>query len=483
MELHIVLDGAKDLSGQLYRQLREGIQSGHLAAGSKLPPTRILAEQLGVSRKTVSEAYARLRLESFLSGRVGSGTFVAEQAPRPLRLRSREDLASSAVVRRWEEMDTPLRHPAPDGRSRYEYIGGGSTKSQFPLEEWRRCVLHALRASAQVRGFYAPAEGLPVLREAIARHAAFTRGVKCSIGDMVVTNGAQQALDLLARVLVEPGCTVAVEDPGYPPARMLFASQGAQVHGVPVDAEGIVVAHIPSHARLIYVTPSHQFPLGMAMSPARRRALLERARAIGAIVIEDDYDSEFRYQGAAVDALQSMDQEGIVAYVGTFSKVLLPELRLGYVIAPPAIRKALVIAKHLSDWHSATTMQLTLAKFINDGYLQKHIRRCHAIYAVRRQKILDRIAGDLSPWLQAQPSDNGFHLSALFRRQVDLPALLKLARRLDVGLYPLDGFYRASPPPQGLIFGFGGIESLDIDPSLDLVRDILQQLDQAAPST
>ncbi|MES2115407.1 MAG: PLP-dependent aminotransferase family protein [Pseudomonadota bacterium] len=483
MELHVVLDGAKDLSGQLYRQLREGILSGHLAAGSRLPPTRMLAEQLGVSRKTVAQAYDRLRLENFLSGQVGRGTFVAAQAPATPRLRARDDLAGGAVVRRWEEMDTPLRHPAPEGRSRYEYIGGGSAKSQFPQAEWRRCVLHALRAGARARGFYDQAEGMPVLRAAIARHAAYTRGVKCDISDLVVTNGAQQALDLIARVLVEPGCTVAMEDPGYPPARMLFASQGARVRGVPVDEEGLLVAQIPADARLIYVTPSHQFPLGMAMSQARRRALLERAREIGAIVIEDDYDSEFRYQGQALDALQSMDEQGIVAYVGTFSKVLLPELRLGYVIAPPAIRKALVIAKHLADWHSATTMQLTLAKFIDDGYLQKHIRRCHGIYAARREKILERLAGDLSPWLEAVPSSAGFHLAALFRKPVDLPALLKLARRVDVGLYPLDGFYRAGPPLQGLIFGFGGIESLDIDPSLDLVRDILLQLDQAGPAT
>jgi GntR family transcriptional regulator/MocR family aminotransferase len=478
MELHIVLESGKDLSGQIYRQLRAGIQSGHLAAGSRLPPSRLLAEQLGVSRKTVSEAYDRLKLENFLSGQAGSGTFVSEQAAPAARVRERADLAGAAVVQRWEAMDTPLRHPAPEGRSRYEYIGGGSTKSQFPQEEWRRCVLHALRESAQARGFYAQAEGMPVLREAIARHAAFSRGVQCGAADVVVTNGAQQALDLVARVLVEPGSMVAVEDPGYPPARMLFASQGAQVVGVPVDEEGIIVDQIPRQARLIYVTPSHQFPLGMAMSAARRRALLDKARAIGAIIIEDDYDSEFRYEGKPVEALQSLDQEGIVAYVGTFSKVLLPELRLGYVMAPPAIRKALAIAKHLSDWHSASMMQLALAKFIDDGYLHKHIRRCHAIYAARRDKILARFDGDLSPWLQAVPSSAGFHLAALFRKRVDLPALLKLARRVDVGLYPLDGFYHAGQPQQGLIFGFGGIESLDIDPSLDLVRDILLQLDR-----
>ncbi|MES2103721.1 MAG: PLP-dependent aminotransferase family protein [Pseudomonadota bacterium] len=477
MEMHIVIKGDKDLAGQLYQQMKDGIQAGRLAAGSRIPPSRMLAEQLGISRKTVSTVYARLTDERLLTGQVGVGTFVSAQVPpRPRRL-GKSALAGAAVVQRWNDIATPLRHPATAGRSRYEYIGGSATKSQFPVDEWRRCVLFALRQDTELRGLYQQAEGAAMLRDAISRHIGYARGVKCSASDIIVTNGAQQALDLIARVLVEPGCVVAVEEPGYPPARLLFASQGAHVCGVPVDSEGIVVDRIPGDARLIYVTPSHQFPLGMAMSLQRRQALLDKAREIGAIIIEDDYDSEFRYEGRPTDSLQGMDQANIVAYVGTFSKVLLPELRLGYVVAPAEILNAIAVAKHLTDWHTASMTQYAIAKFIDDGYLAKHIRQCHGMYARRRDKILARFHTDLAEWFEVIPSVAGFHLAVLCKKKLDVALLIRLARRVDVGLYPLDGFYHFSEPRQGLVLGFGSIEALDIDFSLDLVRDILQQMD------
>lgn len=476
MELHVVIDGDKDLTGQLVRQLRDAIRAGRLAAGEKLPPSRLLAEQLGLSRKTVAEAYARLSFDKLLVGRVGSGTYVAEDL-RPTGVPAASPaLAGLATVERWRRMDTPLRHPAPAGHSRYEYIGGAPARSLFPHADWRRCVLHALREGARSRGLYGPAEGLPVLRDAIARHAAFSRGVRCGVDDIVVTQGAQQALDLVARVLVDPGCTVAVEEPGYPPARQLFAAQGAEVVGIPVDGEGMQADRIPEGTRLVYVTPAHQFPLGMPMSPRRREALLARAHAIGAIVIEDDYDCEFRYEGRPADSLQNMDTKGCVAFVGSFSKTLSPELRLGYLIAPQAILEAVGVAKHLSDWHTATPAQCALAKFIADGDLHKHIRRCHAVYAERRERIMRRFAGDLAPWFELVPATAGIHLAALCRHPVDMDMLLRLARRVDVGLYPLDPFYGFTEPRQGLMLGFGVIATEDIDPSLDRVRDILLQM-------
>jgi GntR family transcriptional regulator/MocR family aminotransferase len=275
---------------------------------------------------------------------------------------------------------------------------------------------------------------------------------------------------------VEPGSTVAVEEPGYPPARQLFASQGANVVGIPVDAEGIVVGAIPSDCRLIYVTPSHQFPLGMQMSLRRRKELLARALAMGAIVVEDDYDSAFLYKARPVDSLQSMDAHGIVAYVGTFSKVMMPELRIGYLVAPPAILQAVSTAKHLSDWHGSTLMQQALANFIADGHLQKHIRRCHNIYAARRDAILRRLHGDLSPWLEPVPIEAGFHMTALLRRAVDVPLLLRMARRMDVGLYSTAGFHADTPPAPALFFGFGAIDTLDIDEALNRVRQVLEEL-------
>ncbi|MBY8947860.1 MULTISPECIES: PLP-dependent aminotransferase family protein [unclassified Pseudomonas] len=476
MELHIVINGRKDLAAQLYQQLREAIAAGRLAAGAQLPPSRLLAAQLGVSRKTVSDTYATLTYEGLLVGKIGRGTFVNAWAPQPNRVQTATDLACAANLAKWQSLPSPMHHPTRDSTLRYEFIGGATSRNQFPQDEWRRCTQDALRRIAQNSGFYSQPEGLPALRSAIAGHIAFSRGVKCRDSDIVVTNGAQQALDLIARVVLEPGSIVAMEDPGYSPARQLFMAMGALVIGVPVDEQGIQVDQIPDGARLIYVTPSHQFPLGMPMSLPRREALLARAFELGAIIIEDDYDSEFRYEGRPTDSLQSMDSRGVVTYVGTFSKTLLPELRLGYAVVPPAIYGAVLKAKQLTDQHSSTLPQWALAKFISEGYLLKHIRRCHTVYAGRRERILQRLAADLSPWFEAVPTVAGFHMAALCKVPVNIPLLMELARQVEVGLYPLDVFFHDTPVRQGLIIGFGAIETLDIDPALDKVRDILQQI-------
>ncbi|AZE67481.1 GntR family transcriptional regulator / MocR family aminotransferase [Pseudomonas synxantha] len=476
MELHLVITGRKDLAAQLYQQLREAIATGRLSAGAQLPPSRLLAEQLGISRKTVSDTYATLTYEGLLVGKIGRGTFVNAWAPQPDRVQSATDLACAANLSKWAALPSPMRHPTDDDILRYEFIGGATTRNQFPQEEWRRCTQHALRRIAQHSGFYSQPEGLPALRSAIAGHIAFSRGVKCLDHDIVVTNGAQQALDLIARVVLEPGSIVAMEDPGYSPARQLFMAMGASVASVPVDDQGIRVKDIPEGTRLIYVTPSHQFPLGMPMSQPRREALLERAIELGAIIIEDDYDSEFRYAGRPTDSLQSMDTRGVVAYVGTFSKTLLPQLRLGYAVLPPAIYAAVLKAKQLTDQHCSTLPQWALAKFISEGYLLKHIRRCHSVYAGRRERILQRLAGDLSPWFEAVPTVAGFHMAALCKVPVDITLLIEMARQAGVGLYPLDVFYHDAPARPGLIIGFGAIETLDIDLALDKVRDILEQI-------
>ncbi|KWU52690.1 PLP-dependent aminotransferase family protein [Pseudomonas palleroniana] len=476
MELHLVINGRKDLAAQLYQQLREAIAAGRLSAGAQLPPSRLLAEQLGISRKTVSDTYATLTYEGLLVGKIGRGTFVNAWAPPPERLQTAADLACAANLEKWAALPSPMHHPTPEKTLRYEFLGGATTRNQFPQDEWRRCTQDALRRIALNSGFYSQPEGLPALREAIAGHIAFSRGVKCHANDIVVTNGAQQALDLIARVVVEPGTLVAMEDPGYSPARQLFTAMGARIADVPVDAQGIQVDQIPDDTRLIYVTPSHQFPLGMPMSLARREALLARALALGAIIIEDDYDSDFRYEGRPANSLQSMDNRGLVAYVGTFSKSLLPQLRLGYAVLPPAIHGAVLKAKQLTDQHSSTLPQWALAKFISEGCLLKHIRRCHSVYAGRRERILQRLAGDLSPWFEAVPSVIGFHMAALCKAPLDIAKLIRLAREADVGLYPLDVFFHSAPVRQGLTLGFGAIELLDIDPALDRVRDILRQM-------
>ncbi|MFZ4874591.1 PLP-dependent aminotransferase family protein [Janthinobacterium sp. Mn2066] len=476
MELHITIDGARDLGGQLYRQLSEAIRSGRLADGQQLPPTRLLASQLGLSRKTVSDVYERLGYEQLLVGKIGIGSFV--QAPTTVLQRhtSSTQLASAARIARWQATPVPLRHSAQETPSRYAFIGGRTTPSHFPQDEWRACVQHAVRQDVQVRGRYGPVEGLESLRTAIMHHAAFSRGIHCTLEQVLVCSGAQQALSLLAQTLLGPGDTVVVEEPGYPVARQVFSAQGARVVGVAVDEDGLIVEQIPDDTRLIYVTPAHQFPLGMPMSMTRRQALLERARYLGAIVIEDDYDSAFRYEGRPTDSLQSMDRHGLVAHVGSFSKIMLPELRLGYVVLPLAIVQAVQTAKYLNDCHTASLGQHALAKFIQDGHLLRHIRRCHDIYAGRRERLQHWFDGPLSPWFRLVPASAGFHLAALAVVPLDITQLLRRARLAEISLYALSGFYHGPARHEGLFLGYGAIDKLDIDTALAIVHAILQEM-------
>ncbi|MET0857396.1 MAG: PLP-dependent aminotransferase family protein, partial [Telluria sp.] len=357
MELHLQLTGQTDLSGQVYRGIVAAIGDGRLKQGQQLPPSRLLAQQLGISRKPVADTYARLTYERLIVGHIGKGSFVSGAGAALASVPAGDALAANKTLAYWRGLHTPLRHPMPEGSSKYEFIGGMPAPAHFPHDEWRRCMLHGLRKNNGVLGRYGPTGGVPVLREAIARHIGFSRGVRCTSGDVVVTTGAQQGFDLLARITVAPGDVVAMEDPGYPMARLLFASQGARIVNIGVDSEGMMVDTIPAETKLIYTTPAHQFPLGMPMSQARRERLLARAHQIGALIIEDDYDSEFRYEGQPTDSLQSMDRHGVVAFVGSFSKVMLPELRMGYIVAPPGLVQPLLSAKHVLDWHSAAAAQ------------------------------------------------------------------------------------------------------------------------------
>ena len=478
MELHISLEGRRDLGGQLYRQLRQAITAGRLADGQQLPPSRLLAGQLGLSRKTVSDVYDRLAYEQLLVGKVGVGSFVQVPSAAPLPRPGGAPLASRERLTRWEATARPLVQGPRSGFARYAFIGGRATPALFPHDQWRRCVQAALRQERGERGNYGPVAGLPELRAAIAGHAAFTRGIVCTPEQILVTNGAQQALSLLANTLLEAGDTVVVEEPGYPMARQLFEATGARVVGVEVDQEGMLVAQIPDSARLVYATPTHQFPLGMPMSMARRQALLARAGELGAIIIEDDYDSAFRYEGRPTDSLQSMDRHGLVAHVGSFSKTMLPELRIGYVVLPTALVRAVQTVKHLTDWHTPTLMQLALARFIDEGHLQRHIRRCHAVYAGRRERLRHWFGGPLAPWFELVPTAAGFHVAALVRDHVrlDMAELLRRARRADVGLLSIAPFYHGTPRRHGLYLGYGAIDTLDIDAALGIVQGILADM-------
>jgi GntR family transcriptional regulator / MocR family aminotransferase len=473
----LVIDPARPIGEQLRRQLRSLIRSGSLLAGAQLPPTRLLAVQLGLARKTVADVYESLVHEQLLEARQGRGSFVRAMPQGGLThepSRPGAPLASAPRVAAMRDLAAPFLRVVDNPLARFDFVGGSPDPALFPTEDWRR---HLLAAQRQIgaNGAYTTPAGSVALREAIAEHVAYARGVRCTAADVIVTQGAQQAFDLLARLLIAPGEVAAVESPGYPPMVALLKAQGARVVATPVDDEGLQVEQLPGDARLAYTTPAHQFPLGMAMSTARRLALLAWADRQGAVVIEDDYDSEFRFEGRPQDSLQGLDRTGRIAFVGSFSKTLSPALRIGYLIAPPALREALLTLKHVSDWHGPTLLHGALAGFMHDGSYRRHLRRSQSVYGERRQRLLAGLAGPLAPWLEGVPTEAGFHLAARLRPdcKVDSARLASFARRVEVGLYPLASF---GPAPEGLLMGFGRISASDMDTAVQRLAELLATL-------
>ena len=368
--------GSRLLLRDLHRQLRAAITDGRLGAGARLPSTRTLASTCGVSRNTAVAAYELLLSEGYVVAMRGSGTRVADSLPLPPRAKgiagaSGDDRRLNPV---WRKHTLP---PRMNQRAvlPFSFQIGIPDPRSFPAEVWRRLSGRVLRTVRLQPAYPIDAQGRAPLRREIARYVSYTRAVSCEADDVVVTAGAQQAFDLLARVLVTPGrTTVAVEDPGYPPLRASFQAAGAKVSAVGVDAEGLVVGLLPPQARVICVTPSHQFPLGSVMSARRRSELLDFAQTRRAVIIEDDYDGEFRFGDRPLDALQTLDRAGSVFYVGTFSKSLLPGVRLAYIVAPPWARPALIAAKAVADGHCCTLIQDTLTALIAEGHLARHVR-------------------------------------------------------------------------------------------------------------
>ncbi len=460
------LDARSDRTSAIYRALLDAIRSGRLGVGDRLPPSRSLAKDLGVARNTVATAYERLVAEGFLEARVGDGTYVADLAapapaprhPGALNPRSGWRFRPLPVS---GERDTPP----------YDFRVGIPDATLFPFDTWRRLVAAELRGGAHHPGTYASPAGHPELRAAIARYLSLGRGVAADPDDVVVTHGTQQALDLVARVLIEPGDVVAVEDPGYPFARELFASYGARVVPVRVDGDGLVVDEVPDRTRLVFTTPSHQFPMGPPLSLARRQALLEYANRHRVAIVEDDYDSEFRFTERPMETLHAMDRHGRVVYVGTFSKSLIPALRSGYLVPPRSLREALLGARQLADGYGAPAEQVALARFVSDGMLGRHLRRAHKAYAERRELVLDGIAR-LLPQLEVVPSAAGLHVTAVFGVPTDDLAVAVAAAEQGVAVEALSS-YAIGEPLSGLVFGYGATATPTITPGLERLAQLL----------
>jgi GntR family transcriptional regulator / MocR family aminotransferase len=459
----------------LHQQLRAAILDGRLAPGHALPSTRQAASGLGLGRNTVVHAYDLLMAEGYVLQRPGARAVVAElacarrstKAERPARVAASTE---SLINPMWT--DPALQREAPRQLPERSFRLGVPEHRLFPHDTWRRLVARSLREWSRRPFAYPPTQGVPALREAIAQHLAFARAVACVPDDVVVTSGAQQAFDLLARMLVIPGQTVvAVEEPGYPPLRAAFLAAGARLVPMPVDDEGMTIERLPPEAKVISVTPSHQSPTGVALSLRRRMALLAFAREHGAVVLEDDYDGEFRFGARPLDALQTLDRDGRVFYIGTFTKSLFPSLRKGFVVAPKWAREPLLRIKHCADSHCDTITQHALAEFIRDGHLARHVRHMRPVYAERREALQSGIRKELADWLEAIPCEAGLHLAARVRDRRQGPAIVAAMRQHTPGAQAI-AEYAMHPErvPWALTFGYGVIDANEIGPALRRLR-------------
>jgi GntR family transcriptional regulator/MocR family aminotransferase len=468
VDLHVSLEGPGDRAARIYTTLREAVLDGRLAAGDRVPASRDLAQQLGVARGTVTVAYDRLTAEGFLESRRGAGTFVTSVPLGPDETPRLARLGTVSPLPIWAH---PISTSGPRSRRLHDLSIGLPDPDLFPLEVWRRLVSGQLRRSRLAEATY-EGTGSWRLQSEIARFLGLSRSVVATGDDVVVTAGAQQAIDLVARVLVEPGAVVAVEDPGYFAVRRLLETHRAEVRGVPVDHEGLVVDALPRGARLVYVTPSHQFPTGVPMSMARRVALLRWAVKHDAVVVEDDYDSEYRFADQPVEPLQSLDRDGRVVYVGTFSKSLLPALRTGFLVPPRSLQQALRDAKRVTTWEGDVTTQGALAEFLAEGHPAAHVRRATRVYRERRNLLLAWLR-EHDDVLETVPSVAGLHLCALFRdASTDDRAVVADAAQHGVRLEALSAHRHEQPVRPGLILGYGGIEA-------DAVPDALSRLERA----
>jgi len=468
----------REAGGPLYRRvylaLKAKIRAGGLGPAARVPSTRALARDLGVSRNTVMLAYEQLAAEGYLVSRHRGATSVAggappRPAPAPARPAVERPAPISAYARRLTaRLDLrPSRPPGPRPALRYDFRYGRPAVDEFPREIWRRLLAaHARRASSDALGYGSPAGHGPM------------RAALSDPERIVVVNGTQQALDLIARVLLDPGDGAVVEEPHYPGATIPFEAVGARLLRVPVDADGLDPARLPpavERPRLAYVTPCHQFPSGVIMPLGRRRALLQWASRVGAWVVEDDYVSEFRYEGHPLEALQSLDRDERAIYMGSFSKTLFPALRVGYLVLPRALVRPFLAAKWAADRFSAPLYQEALAELVTSGQFERYLRRAGARNAGRRRALIGALRESFGSRVEIAGENTGVHLVVWLNdvRPRELDALIARAARVGVGIYPVAPYYAEPTRCAGLLFGYAALTEEQIRAGVRRLAELL----------
>lgn len=453
------------LRQQVYLRLRAAIEQGTFAPGSKLPPSREHAQALGVARNTVLWALERLQAEGYVVARVGDGSYVAPdlaalRAAPPARKTSTPLQPATGLSQRGRLIaETVLRWRPPTAPVSAYRIGTPAVDA-FPFGLWSRLERALPARVRQDTAQYLSPTGHQPLREAVAQWLLVSRGIRCDAGQVLVTSGSQQAIDLVARLLLDPGDEVLLEDPGYLGIRACLVSHGVSACPVPVDEQGLAISEGAArwpNARMAVVTPTHQFPLGVHMGLSRRLELLEWARQHKAWVVEDDYDGEFQYGTHRIPALCSLPNNERVLYVGTFSKTLHPGLRLGFIVLPASLVDAFASAKSLSDRHSPGAVQEVLARFISEGHLLRHLRRMRELYQQRQGALIDTLRKASGGAMQLAPSGQGMHLMYEVGERVDDTKLSRRAAEAGVYLAPLS-LYCVQARRRGWLFGYAGFD-------------------------
>lgn len=451
--------GSAPLFRQIYFEMRSAILAQRLKPGAKLPSTRSLASLLGVARASVVAAYEQLLAEGYVAGKVGAGTYVSSDLPEaPERGTTRRATTAPRLTPEPVRQFPYFRVATAEGED-HPFNGGRALVDARTVDAWRKLTQRAWRSFGPVHLGYSDARGLIELRRAIGDYLLATRGVRADPEQIVITAGTQHAIDLAMRVLLAPGDEVWVEDPGYPLTQAALAAGGLRLCPVPVDAQGMNVdagIRAAPKARAAFVTPSHQYPLGVVMSMARRLELIAWARQVGAFILEDDYHSEFRYAGRTLAALQGLDDGEQVLYVGTLNKALFPGLRVGYVVVPRSLLSAFVGARFLVDRQPPTLLQGALAEFLSEGHFAAHIRRMRLLYREQRDALASTLQRRAGGAVGVTAPDQGMHLVAYLGDGISDTALEERARAVGIIARAISPLYRRAPPRAGLLLGFTG---------------------------
>ena len=484
MDLAIALEpqSKTPLHQQLYAELRQAILHGRLLPRQKLPSSRSMAQSLGISRTTVTQSYERLQSEGYLETVVGSGTYVCAQLPddlmQPAAVPPLPAQPLTVALSRYGTtlVQTSLTpQPEPDLPLSFRY--GRPALSEFPLTLWRKLLSRRAAAGSSWLDYATDVQGYLPLRQAIAQYLGRARAVQCQPEQILITNGTQQGLNLTMRLLIEAGDSIAIEDPGYLSARRIFQSHGAKLIPIQVDAAGLQVDQLTQKptVRLVYVTPSHQFPTGATLSLPRRLELLRWAQQTGAMILEDDYDSEYRYGDRPIPALQGLDRNQSVLYLGSFSKVLFPALRIGYLVLPPSLVALFAQAKWLHDRQLPTLEQQVLSDFMTEGYLESHIRKMRSRYDCRRQALVQALTVQFGERIAIFGEKAGLHLMVRLQTQLRNDEIMARAAKVGVGLVSAQPQYLNSGGQGEFILGYGELSEVQIQTGIQRLAEVIRQ--------